>query len=151
MIVEHDKCRTGSVGGGCDHRHPAVFGHALDSPIESAPASTTVTREVNAPVIRAHPDRAGFQRAGCDGHDGRVVFGGRDIGSKAATFPEGLPLRVIGSQITADHGPGRSPVSGLVYKLAAVVNGGRIERILGNGGVPVESELNARCLRCRAD
>ena len=75
MIVEHDKCRTALWGEGVIIGTQLFSGNALDSPIESAPAFTTVTCEVNAPVIRAHPDRAGFKRAGCDGYDGRVVFG----------------------------------------------------------------------------
>ncbi len=103
------------------------------------PSRVTCTRPSSVPT-QIVPAR---QRARRDGDDGGEVLRRGDVRGQPAAFLVGLPLRVVGGQVAADHGPGVAAVGRFVQELAAVVDRGRIERVLADAGVPVEAQLDA--------
>ena len=106
---------------------------------------------MDAPVVGAHPQSSLFQRAGRNRNNTGVVFCSGDVRGQATALPERLPFWIVGCQVTADDGPGGAAVSGFVNELAAVINGRRIERVLFDGGIPVESQFLSGLRRRRPD
>ena len=103
---------------------------------------------MQAAVVGPHPDHPLLRRARRDREDGGEVLGGADVEGEAAALLLLLPLGVVGRQVRADRRPAGAAVGRLVDVLAADVDRGRLERVLRQGGVPVEAERLGPCAGC---
>src|SRR5262245_55294467 len=96
-----------------------------------------VARDVDAAVIGTGPDHIAIDCARRNGNDRRVILRGGDVGSDAAGLVLVLPFLAIRGEVGTDGRPRLTAVRRLVHVLAAEIKTVAIERIRGNGRVPV--------------
>src|SRR6185312_3546759 len=113
------------------------------------PGLAAVAGDVQPAVVAPRPDHALLLGARHDLEQSGEVLGGAGVDRQAAALRRLLPLRLVGGQVWADHRPGGAVVGGLVDVLAADVHRAGVERIDGEGGVPVEAELLETAARGR--
>jgi len=131
------------VGHAAARRHPALLlplgGQGATDPF---PGLAAVAGQLHMSVVGAHPDDPLLHRAGGDRQDGGVILGPADVPGQAAAIALLLLGRVVAGQVRRDDLPGLPLVPAAVHELAAVVDRFRIERVNGQGRVPIVAMLD---------
>ena len=125
-------------------RNPGACGHAGDVARYVSPGIAAIAGELYQAIVGACPDYPLLHRARLYGQQCGVVLGTRGIHGEATALVLQLLVRIVCGQVRRYDGVGLALIRALVHKLAAVVDGAVIKRILRNGCIPVESHPHIR-------